>query len=116
MTKAGKMHYLPAALIGQFADAAPESGRSVPAAARDRRVWVARRGVAKPFVTAAAKVGVDPDNPQLYRGSTDNLDELWQRAERDHFAVQGLVGELIETGRVSAPRSPTSLCPTRRNC
>lgn len=104
------MHYLPAALIGEFAGE-PDGGRRLPAAARDRRVWVARRRVPTVFMTRAANVGFDSDDRQLYRGSAYNLDELWQRAERDHFAVQALVSGILDAGFVPARGLANILVP-----
>jgi hypothetical protein len=82
-----KQHHLPAVLISHFA-AKPGKGR-----VRDRIVWVARRGVAAPFIASAAKVGYDRENPQLYKLSVpfagDDLlvDRQWsgQEGGRSHL-------------------------------
>ncbi len=110
MQTTGDMHYMQAALIGAFFEPATifDSRR---VAARDRRVWVAHRGVDSAFATRAAKVGLDKRNPDLYVGTTRNLDDLWQRAERDLSRVQAVVDEITYTGEVPARALANVLAP-----
>jgi hypothetical protein len=99
------MHYWPAALIGRFG--VPSSGKSP----RDNRVWVSRKGVDRPFLTAASKVGYDPSNPQIYRGPLVNLDDVWQRAEGHHGMVQRLLSDIVATGVIPAEAFACILVP-----
>ncbi|MDT7537876.1 MAG: hypothetical protein QOI82_1461 [Actinomycetota bacterium] len=101
---------MPAALIGEFSDSAPV-GVTQAAAARDRRVWVAKRGADKVFQTRAANVGFDARNHDIYMGTEYNLDLLWQRAEGDHRHVQGLAQGIALTGEVPAKGFSNVLVP-----
>lgn len=101
------MHYMPAALIGEFA-AADNAGKR---RARDKAVWVARRGMPRPFPSRARDVGYDADNPRLYQSPSMDIDWLWQRAERDHHAVQELVAGIRATGVVPAISFANVLAP-----
>jgi hypothetical protein len=101
------MHYMPAALIGEFAALESATKRR----SRERPVWAARRGVDKAFIASAEDLGHDPKNPHLYRSEESNLDPLWQRAEGDHAAVQGLAGIIAETGVVTGAAFANVLVP-----
>jgi hypothetical protein len=105
-----RMHYQPAALIGEFA-AQNVDGKGRDIAPRDRRVWVAKRGADKAFYTRASNVGFDARNRDLYQGPEYNLDELWQRAEGDHRSVQGLAAGIAATGEVPAQGFANVLVP-----
>jgi hypothetical protein len=100
------MHYMPAALIGEFGADATTKRRT-----RERQVWVARRGVDTPFRATAQNVGYDPANPRMYEGAQSNIDEIWQRAERGHQGVQLLTRGIAETGVVPASAFANVLAP-----
>lgn len=68
-------HYVPASLIGQFGE------RGSTKRARERRVWVARRGSKAPFLKRGEGVGVDNGHPDIYGPADVGLDQLWQASE-----------------------------------
>ncbi len=71
-----RQHYYPAALIGQF------SANSTKRA-RDRPVWVARRGVERVYRSTGDACGWRSGDPQLYDSAdgTSSLEQLWSKAE-----------------------------------
>ena len=108
---AGRMHYYPAALIGEFGLASGRSQR-----ARDRVVWVASRRAPRPFLARASERGWDPGNPQIYRRSDERdseawLDELWKAPESAFGNFKAGLNEVAETGRAPAEGFVTVLAP-----
>jgi hypothetical protein len=106
----GRMHYFPAALIGQFGQ--PIAGK----AARDRRVWVARRGHASPHLAPARTVGLDRAYPQIYGSAADlglgfGLDDLWQTAERHLARTAEAVEDALQGRTISAETFVMSVTP-----
>src|SRR5664280_2962585 len=72
-----RQHYYPAALIGQFSS-------STTGKARDRPVWVARRGVERVFRSTGDRQGFRGSDPQMYddRDGFSALEHVWAHAER----------------------------------
>jgi hypothetical protein len=104
------MHYFPAALIGQFGQ--PRPGK----AARDRRVWVARRGHATPYFAPAKSVGFDRSHPHIYGFSGDTgpgigLDDLWQIAERQLGRTTDALETALQGRAIDAETFVTSVTP-----
>jgi len=72
-----RQHYYPAALIGQFSS-------STTRKARNRPVWVARRGVERVFLSTGDACGFRGSDPQMYddRDGFSALEQVWAQAER----------------------------------
>jgi len=81
------MHHYPASLIGSF------SADETRAKRRTRPVWIARRGVPKPFLVAAEEGGFDPSDPQIYAAGDDmtdhQVDDTWSISEQTLLTCQG---------------------------
>ena len=77
VTGSARQHYYPAALIGQFSS-------STKGKARNRPVWVARRGVERVFRSTGDRQGFRGSDPQMYndRGGSSALERVWAQAER----------------------------------
>jgi hypothetical protein len=104
-----RMHYYPAALIGEFGEAnSKKSGRNRP-------VWMARRSAPRVFRQAAEAGGWDPQNAQLYHTpdgvEAPDLDELWLASERRFGGLRNIADGAARTGCVPAQAFINVLVP-----